>query len=285
MFEKQYYTLVAGLREYSPDTESKGFDAPSVIGEIKDGVSPRDRNMVELFYAWYDIGNIIALRGGQRRFSALGNFTQEELQEELASPHRIPQWMSRIVAAYDTAEKDGTSVSDEDDIDLDKRLENNLFAAYYAECGKSRSKFLREWSRFDLALRNVSAALASRRRGVPASGAVVGEDDVAAVLSRSSAPDFGLKGEVDYIDRVMAATEQGGDLMAKERTIDEIRWEMADELAALNYFDIDFLLGYLAKINIIHRWATLDPQRGGEMLKRLLNGLTGSEVLGRMPEA
>ena len=46
-----------------------------------------------------------------------------------------------------------------------------------------------------------------------------------------------------------------------------------------NYFDLDFILGYLVKVNIIHRWAALDPQRGREMLGRLVEGLTASGTL------
>ena len=41
----------------------------------------------------------------------------------------------------------------------------------------------------------------------------------------------------------------------------------------------DFILGYLVKVNIIHRWAALDPQRGREMLGRLVEGLTASGTL------
>lgn len=284
MFESKYYTLVAGLKEYSPESDTKGFDAPAVIEEIKEGVSKRDRKTVELFYSYYDIENIVSLRAGRHQFSALGNFGREELEEEVASPQRMPQWMARIISAYNAVEKDGADAGADDDIDMEKRLENNLFAAYYAECKKSYSKFLREWAGFDQALRNISAAFAARRRSIPVAGVVVGENDIVASLSRSSAADFGLKGEVGYIDQVMAAMGEGNNLLEKERKIDDIRWEMADELTSLNYFDINYLLGYLAKVNIIHRWATLDPQRGNDMLKKLLDGLTGSEVLGRQAE-
>ena len=41
----------------------------------------------------------------------------------------------------------------------------------------------------------------------------------------------------------------------------------------------DFILGYLVQVNIIHRWAALDPQRGREMLGRLVEGLTASGTL------
>lgn len=83
MFRKDYYCLIAGLREYSLDAEKKGFDAPAIIAEIKEELSARDRRTVELFYTYYDIENIVSLRAGREHFSALGNLSREELQEEL----------------------------------------------------------------------------------------------------------------------------------------------------------------------------------------------------------
>ena len=34
MFEKNYYSLVAGLREYALDADTKGFDAAEFVAEI-----------------------------------------------------------------------------------------------------------------------------------------------------------------------------------------------------------------------------------------------------------
>ena len=45
MFDKNYYCLVAGLREYSLDADTKGFDARAIIEEILEGVSARDATL------------------------------------------------------------------------------------------------------------------------------------------------------------------------------------------------------------------------------------------------
>ena len=39
MFEKNYYCLVAGLREYALDSETKGFDAKEIISQIEEELS------------------------------------------------------------------------------------------------------------------------------------------------------------------------------------------------------------------------------------------------------
>ena len=43
MFEKNYYCLVASLREYTLEADKKGFDAREVIDEIRQELSKSDR--------------------------------------------------------------------------------------------------------------------------------------------------------------------------------------------------------------------------------------------------
>ena len=46
MFEKNYYCLVAGLREYALDSDTKGFNAREIIAEILEEVSSGDAEAV-----------------------------------------------------------------------------------------------------------------------------------------------------------------------------------------------------------------------------------------------
>lgn len=277
MFRNNYYCLVAGLKEYAFDTEAKGFDAPAIIDEVKEGVSARDRRRVELFYRYWDIRNLLDARAGRERFSPLGNLSREEIAAAVDDPSLLPAPLARIASAYRAAERDGADAAD-DDVDTDGPIEGALFGAYYRECERSGCRFLKRWAEFDRTMRNVSAALAARRLGVAPAEAIVGEGDVESALARSSAADFGLRGEVGYLEQVMAAASEGGDMLDKERRMDEIRWNMADELTSMNYFDIDFLLGYLAKVNIIYRWSSLDAESGRRMLERLSGELTAERA-------
>ena len=81
MFATEYYCLVAGLKEYSLDADTKGFDAKAIVGEILDGVSASDAAQVRLLYGYYDCENIASLRAGRSAHNPLGNFTREELEE------------------------------------------------------------------------------------------------------------------------------------------------------------------------------------------------------------
>ena len=75
MFGSDYYCLVAGLREYALDADTKGFDARAIVAEILDGVSARDAKQVRLLYGYYDCENLAALRAGRAAHNPLGLLT------------------------------------------------------------------------------------------------------------------------------------------------------------------------------------------------------------------
>jgi len=54
MFATEYYYLVAGLREWTLDSDTKGFDAREIIDDIVEELTKRDREAVRLLYAYYD---------------------------------------------------------------------------------------------------------------------------------------------------------------------------------------------------------------------------------------
>ena len=246
MFATEYYCLVAGLKEYSLDADTKGFDAKAIVGEILDGVSASDAAQVRLLYGYYDCENIASLRAGRSAHNPLGNFTREELEEEVKAPKRLPVAVGRVLRAY--ADPEG---EDAEEVDTAQRFETALFDAYYATCSRAKSRFLREWSEFDRTLRNVTAAVTARAAGRP-------------------------------VEEVIAAVNDEANLVEKEHKIDLIRWNEATELATFDYFDINTILSYLARVNIVARWTQLDAVRGREMFDRLMAELDGRELVNRI---
>ena len=281
---KNYYCLVAGLREYTLDADTKGFNARDIIAEIEEELSGADLRAVRLLYGYYDCENIIALRAGRDAFNPLGNFTREELEAELAEPKHLPERMARVIKAYAAMAEAETDAEENEwakGIDLTLSFERSLFAAYYEECALAGSRFLREWAAFDRTLRNISAVAVARATGREAKSVTVGKGDVVEQLQRSSAADFGLRGELQYIDAVIAAVNDEQNIVEKEHKIDLIRWEQAVDLAARDYFDINAILSYLVRVNIVARWALLDKKRGRAMFERIMAELDGKELVNK----
>lgn len=274
MFDKNYYCLVAGLREYTLDADTKGFDAKEIVDEILEELSTADAAAVRLLYGYYDCENIIALRAGRAAYNPLGNISREQLEDELKQPATLPEAVARVVRAYNEPESEWA-----EGLDMTHSFEKAIFTAYYAECAASKSRFLREWAEFDRTLRNVAAAAVARTLDRTIDSVTVGGGDVVEQLHRSSAADFGLRGELAYIDSVIAAVNDEQNLVEKEHKIDLVRWDYAAELASFDYFNINAVLSYLVKINIVARWSILDVKRGREMLERLMAELDGKELV------
>ncbi len=280
MFENNYYCLVAGFREYALDGDTKGFDVDAITEEILGEVSDADARQVRLLKGYYDCENIAALRAGRTVCNPLGNFSREQLSEELKNPKHLAEPIARVIRAFQDPESE-----EAEHIDVNHRFEAELFAAYYGLCRQQGGRFLKAWSEFDRTLRNVSAAVTARTINRPIEEITVGAGDVVEQLKRSSAADFGLRGELPYIDAVIAAVNDEENLVEKEHKIDMIRWNEASELSTFDYFNIDAILSYLVRIHIVARWTQLDARRGREMFDRLLDELDGRKAIDRNMEA
>ncbi|MCC8089494.1 MAG: DUF2764 domain-containing protein [Rikenellaceae bacterium] len=274
----KYYFVVAGLREYSLDTGAKGFDAVAIRDDIYENLAPEDRQYMRDFYAYYDVLNIIALYSGRETFHKLGFYTREQLEAELEAPENLPGYLATVIATYRSAVKDVKYIDTDPSIDTGKPIGRALWSAYYDHCIDSACRFLREWYRFDMELRNITAAYTARRFGRDVTGKIIGDSDITGSLARSSAPDFGLKNEVDYMERLVGIMEEA-DILDKERKLDLLKWDKSDELTELNYFDIDVILAYCVKINLIDRWISLDKQTGLEMFRKMVADVSDKSLL------
>lgn len=276
---KNYYCLVAGLREYTLDGDAKGFDAREVIEEIAAELSREDARALRGWMLFHDVSNMANIANGREAFSTLGNFSREELEEQLAQPTELPREIGEVIELYAQMKRGEVEPDDERlmRIDPSRNFSTELFAAYYRYCSRSKCRFLREWSEADRNLRNITAALTARERGASVADYMVGEGEIVQQLSRSSAADFGLKGEVGYIDTLIAALSENENLLDKEHRMDMIRWSLAEEIATFDYFNIGFLLSYIVRLGLVHRWARLDEKRGREMFERLTSALGAAE--------
>ena len=207
------------------------------------------------------------------------DLSAEQVAEVFESRHYsyLPAEMARVVKLYVEAEDEDRDT----DIVLTESFEHALFEAYYNDLAASKSRFLKGWGEFDRNLRNIAAAVAAREAGRAVKDVVVGGGEIVEQLSRSSAADFGLRGELSYIDAVIAAVSDEKNIVEKERKIDAIRWSEAEEIAVFDFFNVDYILSYLVKVNIVARWTLLSPEVGRQMLNRLIKELDAKELVNK----
>lgn len=149
-------------------------------------------------------------------------------------------------------------------------LDENLNVEFYSKALVHKDRFIRDFFRFDLNVRNAKVKYLNKALGRDASKDVLhfSEETAQAVLDAAE-EEFE---EAGALEAVLNQT----DILSRERGIDDLMWEKINSLTVFNYFDIDAILGFIAKLNIIARWYKLDEQTGREMFKKLVDEVRGT---------
>ena len=137
--------------------------------------------------------------------------------------------------------------------------EENLTEDFYRNALSHKNGFLREWFRFDLNVKNAKVAYLN---------AALGRKPLQDVMP----VDGGTFEEAAELDRIL----KQGDILSRERGIDDIAWKKVDELTVFHYFDMTVILGFIVKLKIIDRWMKLDEATGREMFRRLVDEVRGT---------
>ena len=152
--------------------------------------------------------------------------------------------------------------------------DKDLDADFYAEALRNRNRFLREYFRFDLNLRNAKVRYLNNQLGrEPDMDVMTGEDPEAEDVDidgfRFTGGEFE---EAAKVDAILAVT----DLVAREKGLDDVLWDKIDSLSTFHYFDIEAVLAYIAKLHIVTRWLNLDEEVGRDVFRRLLKDVRGT---------
>ncbi len=158
---------------------------------------------------------------------------------------------------------------------LDGYDAKKLDADFYAKALKSSNRFIREYFRFDLNLRNAKVRYLNRTLGRAE------EQDV--LTGKGDEFEEGLDidghrftgGEFEEEQKVQSALESAS-LLDRERSLDNICWEKVNNLETFHYFDITAVLAYVAKLHIVDRWLALDEEKGRELFRKLVQEVRGT---------
>jgi hypothetical protein len=274
-----YYYLVSGL----PDLVLEGNkNAPSYT-EFCAGIfpflDPADAVHLHALNLPFDNKNLVALlEKKDDPFDARGNFSQQELVDGIKMPDDLPPYMAAVVEAF----------KEQKPLYGDLSWEDQILCAFFDHARSSTNGFVRSWFEFEYDLRNVLAGINIRKRketgggepgGALGTAAVLPVNDTAAAVERSSAPDFGLGSSHPWIEKVLSAA--AGGLAEFEKNIDGLRWSMLDEFTTFSYFRLETILAFCVKLGLVERWQQLDPVKGEQLLKKLIEDMkSGVSIAG-----
>ncbi|MEY1638244.1 DUF2764 family protein [Tenuifilum sp. 4138str] len=278
---RNYYYLVAGLPELIMDQDRKDFSVNALKQEVKEQVSSSDYRLVEFLHLPYDNDNFLnKLLNRGLEFNDLGSYEKfvfDELDENI---HQLPQYMQDFYYRFTGKQRSADDAVDQDEqprdiFEVEKLPEIRFLESFYNLALSQNNDFIRYWFSFQRDFNNVLTALNCRRLGIDPATQLVGNNWLTEVLAKSQAADFGLKREVDYIDRLIQATDIT-DVLERERKLDLIKWDMSVEFTTWDYFNINFILGFFVRAGIVHRWLKLDAKTGEELFKKLFDDLKSS---------
>ena len=264
---KYYYYLVAGLPELTLEDSKLSYTVADFKAELYPDLSDEDRRLIDLFYLKFDNANVLKLlKDKDAAIDSRGNYSAEELAEFISSLKDgdevadavFPSYLSTFISEY-------FNTPAEDDF----LHEDRLAALYYAYAMKCRNKFVSSWFAFNLTMNNVLVALTARKFKMDIAPLIVGDTEVCEALRTSGARDFGLTGEVDFLDQLVKISETE-ELVEREKKIDQLRWNWMEEATFFNYFTVERLFVFLLQLEMIERWISLDKEKGNQRFRSII---------------
>lgn len=281
MIQNQYYYLVAGLPELLLEADNRKFDFLSIRDWVKKNLEGSDVDLLNSISLHYDNENILSyIKSQSKVLNERGTVSVDVYEDVKANVKLFPPYIQDFLGEFykvKTEEEEEEEAKEEksEEEQPQTTIEVDFLTRYYAFLEKIDNDFLHQWFNFDRQLRNILAATNARKLGKDVASYLIGSDAINEALSHSLASDFGLRGELPLMDKLMPAIEVEN-LFEREKKIDMIRWSFIDEVNTFNYFNIDRIFGYLLKAEIIDRWIKLDPAAGEELLKKYFNDLKGT---------
>jgi hypothetical protein len=270
---REYYYLVAGLPDILLDQERKDINIIKLKEELEELMHPDDFVLVELIHFEYDNFNFLNfLLNRNQEFNPLGKFPQDlfnDIDENLDS---FPTYIQRFYRWFKGKSQEDEQDEDED-FERDEKVEKNpevRFQEYfYHYISSNQNRFIIEWFAFLRDFNNILTAINCRKQGLEVAPQLVGSGDLVEALARSQSPDFGLKRDVNYLDTILQISDIS-DILDRERRLDMLKWDMANDITTFDYFNIERILAFFVKAGIVYRWLKLDAKVGAEMFQKLV---------------
>lgn len=266
-----YYYLVTGLPDLTLDDSKLTYSTADFKTEFYPRLSAKDKKLFDLFYLQYDNVNVLKLlKDKEAAIDTRGLYSAEELLDLLAQLKEKNEVSKSLYPAYlITFISDYYNNSGEEDFSL---AENRLAGLYYEYAMRCDNRFVAQWYEFNLTVNNILVALTARKYKLEIASVIVGDTEVCQALRTSSARDFGLSGEVDYMDQLMKISETE-ELLEREKKIDQMRWTWMENATFFNYFSVERLFVFLVQLEMIERWILLDKEKGNQQFRSIIASL------------
>lgn len=245
-----YYFLASLLPELQIGTEPE-LSLIELARLFDTNLQPKDREKVFSIRLLYDLEAIRKIWKEEEQTQSFGNFTPADLEEVLLTGEGLPAYVYEFLNRYD---------EDQDRI----RHYPALLSTYFREEGKDAEGFLEQYFSFERQWRLVATAFRAKALGKDLVRQLQYEDPedplVAELLAQKDTPQFEAPDGFDQLVFLLEANYESP--MEMHKQICQWRFRYLQQLVENNFFGIDRILSYLARVIIAEEWLLLDEQQG-----------------------
>ncbi len=256
-----YYCLIAGLPEISPDDKKLSLSVQDLRNYLNDYLTKEEIEVINLFFYPNDNAQILRLLQKQEADPTLQTvFTASQLEDEINDPMFVPSYIKEYL--HDLQKEDR---------EANKRLpEVELSERYWDFMLSQKERLVKKYAEFTLNIKNLITALNCRKYHIDIEKEVIGDSYFANQLKTSRAKDFELSDDYPYVDNVLALFDKDG-TAEREYKIDMLYWDFLDEMTEHKYFTFDNVVAFMLKLMILERWSKMTTEQGKQIFRELLN--------------
>lgn len=255
-----YYCLMAGLPEISPDDKKLGLSVQELRTYLNDYLTKKETDIINLFFYPNDNAQILRLLQKQEPDPDLQTvFTASQLEDEIQDPMFVPSYIKEYLLDL---QKEDREVSHRlPEVELSERYWNFMLT--------QKEKLVKRYAEFSLNVKNLMTALNCRKYHLDIEKEVIGDSYFTTQLKTSRAKDFELSDEYPYVDNVLALFDKDN-TAEREYRIDMLYWEFLDEMTGHKYFTFDNVIAFMLKLMILERWSKMTTEQGKKIFRDLL---------------
>ena len=255
-----YYCLIAGLPEISPDDKKLSLSVQELRIYLSDYLTKKEMDTINLFFYPNDNAQILRLLQKQEPDLNLQTvFTASQLEDEIQDPMFLPSYIKEYL--LDLQKEDRENIKRLPEVELSERYWNFMLS--------QKEKLVKKYAEFSLNIKNLITALNCRKYHLDIEKEIIGDSYFTNQLKTSRARDFELSDLYPYVDQVLALFEKGN-TAEREYRIDMFYWEFLDEMTENKYFTFDNVIAFTLKLMILERWSKMTTEQGKIIFRELL---------------
>ncbi len=260
-----YYFLAASLEDVRWGQDAPQGTLEELIEYLEPNLLPADRVALRQLFLMHDMRNAVSYHESEDSFVTPSCYDRDTLMEAAQTGGDVLPFLNEF---FELLRSNTRAYPDIPLID-------ELSILFFDMIATIDSKFVRDYYKRELDLRNLTIALSRESQGFPYRERLIPRGDVYDAIMAANPPDFGLGAEFPFVEELVRVFKTT-DLTAHEQTMSRIRWNWLDERVGSEFFSIDFILSYVIKYQSVARWQTLSEEKGDELFGELLNAVRRS---------